>query len=129
MLVLRSFKLRIADGHARAVPKTDARGCPFSGPGVDLRGVEAQAAFDAAKPLFDALLEVEPGVTLRSLSVDFERPRVLCTLEPTVPAADRRPRVVRIDDGPLLQRLLRKTEAVEAVLCKASARALAARKE
>ena len=40
---LRSFKLRLADEHVRVVPKTDAAGCPFSGPGVDLYGDVARS--------------------------------------------------------------------------------------
>jgi hypothetical protein len=125
---LRSFKLRIADGHARVVPKTDARGCPFSGPGVDLRGADAEAAFLAAAPLLAALVAVEPGVTVRSIAVDLERPRVTATLDPTVPGADPRARVVRVDGGALLDRLIDAGgPAVEAL--KAAAAMMLARRE
>ncbi|MDI1476077.1 hypothetical protein [Polyangium sp. y55x31] len=103
---IRSFKLRVADRHVRVVPKTDAEGCPFSGPGVDLRGERAAQALTAAGPLFEALASFEPGVVIRSLSFDFERERLLATLEPTTPDADPRPRVVRIDGGPALRALL-----------------------
>ncbi|MDI3285770.1 hypothetical protein [Polyangium sp. 15x6] len=103
---IRSFKLRVADRHVRVVPKTDAEGCPFSGPGVDLRGERAAQALAAAGPLFEALASFEPGVVIRSLSFDFERERLLATLEPTTPDADPRPRVVRIDGGPALRSLL-----------------------
>lgn len=126
-LALRSFKLRLADGHARVVPKTDARGCPFSGPGVDLRGEAAAEAFAAAAPLVDALGSFEPGVVVRSIAVDLERPRVTATLDPLTPAADPRPRVVRVDGGAALNRLVAASAAAIAVLAVLAERALAAR--
>ena len=94
-LPLASYKLRFHEDHVRAVPTTDEAGCPFAGPGVDLRGDEARALFPLATPFRDWLEAREPGVTLRSLSVDLAARRVLITLEPM--AADQRPRVVRID--------------------------------
>ncbi|MRG91251.1 hypothetical protein [Polyangium spumosum] len=103
---IRSFKLRARDHHVRVVPATDHEGCPFSGPGVDLRGERAEQALEAAGPLFAALAAFEPGVVIRSLSFDLERGRLLATLEPTTPERDARPRVVRIDGGPALQTLL-----------------------
>lgn len=103
---IRSFKLRARDHHVRVVPATDHEGCPFSGPGVDLRGERAGQALEAARPLFAALAAFEPGVVIRSLSFDLERGRLLATLEPTTPESDARPRVVRIDGGPALQTLL-----------------------
>jgi hypothetical protein len=124
---LRSFKLRIADGHARVVPRTDARGCPFSGPGVDLRGADADAAFLAAAPLLAALVAVEPGITVRSIAVDLERPRVTATLDPATPGADARPRVVRVDAGPLLDRLIEASGPAVETLTAAAARMLARR--
>lgn len=94
-LPLASYKLRFHEDHVRAVPARDEAGCAFSGPGVDLRGDEARAVFALATP-FRAWLEArEPGVTLRSLSVDLAAHRVLITLEPM--AANQRPRVVRIE--------------------------------
>lgn len=124
---LRSFKLRLADGHVRVVPKTDARGCPFSGPGVDLRGPAAEAAFRAAAPLLAKLAAIEPGILARAIAVDLERPRVTATLAPIGGAADLRPRVVRIDEGPLLRRLLEASQAVIEHLSAAATAALAAR--
>ena len=124
---LRSFKLRLRDAHVRVVPKTDAAGCPFSGPGADLFGADAAGAFRAAGPLLDALIAVEPGVVVRSIAVDLERPRVTATLDPTVPDADPRARVVRLDEGPMLHRLLRAAEPVIDYLVLAAARTLAAR--
>lgn len=93
MTTLASFKLRFHDVHVRAVPKTDAKGCPFEGPGVDLRGDEARAVLDQAKPLVAWLDAREPGIVLRSLSIDLERSRVLVTLE----QEGDRPRVLRFD--------------------------------
>ncbi|MFT3774191.1 MAG: hypothetical protein QM820_53185 [Minicystis sp.] len=111
----------------RAVPKTDAHGCPFSGPGVDLRGADAEEAFRAAAPLLAALAEAEPGIQVRSIAVDFERPRVTASLDPTTPETDPRPRVVRVDDGPLLRRMIAvSVPAVEAIT-RAAALALARR--
>jgi hypothetical protein len=124
---LRSFKLRLADGHVRVVPKTDARGCPFSGPGVDLRGPAAEAAFRAAAPLLAGLAAIEPGIKARSIAVDLERPRVTATLDPIAGAADLRPRVVRIDEGPLLRRLLSASQAAIEHLSVAATAALDAR--
>lgn len=124
---LRSFKLRLADAHARVVPRTDARGCPFSGPGVDLRGAEAEAAFRAAAPLLAALAAAEPGIVVRSIAVDLERPRVTATLDPTTPGADPRARVVRVDGGPLLDRLLEASGPAVETLTAAAARMLARR--
>lgn len=129
MLEILSFKLRFADEHARVMPKTDARGCPFAGPGVDLRGEDAQRAFAAAKPLIALLAEAEPGVVVRSLSVDLAKPRLLCTLEPSTPEKDPRPRVVRIEEGPLLRRMLGQCQAVISVLADASERALRRREK
>ncbi|APR84312.1 Hypothetical protein A7982_09661 [Minicystis rosea] len=126
---LRSFKLRFTDKHVRAVPRTDARGCPFSGPGVDLRGSEAEAAFAAAAPMVAALAEAEPGIQVRSMAVDFERPRVTATLDPTTPDTDPHARVVRLDDGPLLRRMIAACEPAVAVITAAATRALARREE
>lgn len=124
---LRSFKLRLIDGHVRVVPMTDARGCPFSGPGVDLRGEPAAAAFRAAAPLFAALAAIEPGIVVRSVAVDLERPRVTASLEPASPGTEQRPRVVRVDEGPALQRLLATSSAVTALLTTSAEEALARR--
>jgi hypothetical protein len=123
----RSFKLRFVDRRVRAVPLTDARGCPFAGPGVDVLGEEAESALAAAGPLVDALAAVEPGIVVRAVSVDLERPRVTASLEPQT-AADPRPRVVRIDEGGLLESLLEASRAVEQSLSAPVAAALAGRR-
>jgi hypothetical protein len=120
---LRSFKLRLADGHVRIVPETDAEGCPFAGPGVDLFGEEAARAFDLASPLLAVLATFEPGIAVRSLAIDLERPRLTATLHGV-----GKPRVVRIEAGPALDRLLAATPALAAYLAEAAARALLARR-
>jgi hypothetical protein len=112
-LPLASYKLRFHEDHVRAVPARDLEGCPFAGPGVDLRGAEARAILALASP-FRAWLEArEPGVTLRSLSVDLASKRVLVTLAPMT--ADQRPRVVRIDP-PHSEELLAGAKQLEAAL-------------
>jgi hypothetical protein len=94
-LPLASYKLRFHEDHVRVVPARDEAGCPFAGPGVDVRGEEARALLALATPFRKWLDAREPGVTLRSLSVDLASQRILITLEPMT--ADQRPRVVRID--------------------------------
>ena len=95
----------------------------FSGPGVDLRGDEAHAVLALAAP-FRAWLEArEPGVVLRSLSVDVASRRVLITLEPN---PGERPRVVRID-APHGDDLLREASVLEAALSAACADKLRSR--
>ena len=114
-LPLASYKLRFHEDHVRAVPARDEAGCPFAGPGVDLRGDEARALFALATPFRQWLEAREPGVTLRSLSVDRAAQRVLITLEPDQRAADQRPRVVRIDP-PHADELLAAAAPLEAAL-------------
>ena len=112
-LTLASYKLRFHEDHVRAVPARDEAGCPFAGPGVDLRGAEARAIVALAGP-FRAWLDArEPGVTLRSLSVDVAARRVLITLEPMSP--EQRPRVVRIDP-PHSEELLEAAKELEVAL-------------
>lgn len=100
----------------RAVPARDEAGCPFAGPGVDLRGAEALAILALAGPFRVWLETREPGVTLRSLSVDVAARRVLITLEPMT--AEQRPRVVRIEP-PHSEELLEAAKALETALGKA----------
>lgn len=90
---LASYKLRFFDRHVRAVPTHDNAGCPFAGPGVDLRGEAADAVLALAAPLRAWLEAREPGIVLRSLSVDVAKLRVLVTLE----QPGDRPRVLRFD--------------------------------
>jgi hypothetical protein len=90
---LASFKLRFHDGHVRIKPAS------FDGPGVDVRGDEAQRCFDLAKPMIAWLLAREPSVTLRALSMDLESRRVLVSFEDPHAVATRslRPMVLRIE--------------------------------
>ena len=76
----------------RVVPEEDARGCAFEGPGVDLVGDAAREAMMHAAPIVRWLEEREPGVVLRSISMDLRTGRVLATLDATP-----KPRVLRID--------------------------------
>jgi len=97
-LALASFKLRFHDVHVRAVPARDLSGCPFAGPGVDLRGENARAVLTEVAPIRGWLEAREPGIVLRSLSMDLVKSRVLITLfdQAANQAADR-PRVLRFD--------------------------------
>ena len=95
-MTLRSFKLRFRDGHVRIAPGTDAGGCPFLGPGVDLRGDAALRAFELAEPMLAWLRARQPGIAFRSLSVDLPRGRVLVSFE-DAHAVSGKPMVLRVD--------------------------------
>lgn len=95
-MTVRSFKLRFRDRHVRIVPATDAGGCPFSGPGVDLLGPAALRAFELAEPMLGWLRAREPGIALRSLSVDVPRGRVLVSFE-DAHGTSGKPMVLRVD--------------------------------
>lgn len=89
---LASFKLRFHDVHVRIVPA----GC--GGPGVDVRTEDAKRCFDLAKEMVAWLLARQPSVTLRALSVDFAKRRVLVSFEDAhALGATPRPMVLRID--------------------------------
>ena len=98
------MKLRPWDGHVHAVALTDLAGDPYDGPGTDLRGDAAERVFALARPMLEVLEELEPGLEVRSLSMDLPRQRVLLTAAPE--RGEPRPRVVRVDAGPLYDRLL-----------------------
>jgi hypothetical protein len=66
----------------------------WGGPGVDLRGEEAERILALAKPMIAWLEAREPGIVMRSLSVDRAKMRVLVTLEEEGGA---RPRALRFD--------------------------------
>ena len=123
-LRLRSFKLRFTERHVRVVPAVGVDGCPFGGPGVDLFASDADAVFASAGPLLRMLASLEPGITVRSLSLDLERPRLLATLEP---ASGERPRVVRVDAGALLEQVLEQAEPLVVTLSAPVLRTLKAR--
>lgn len=113
---IASFKLRLFEDHARvALASGEA--------GVDLRGEEARLAFAAASPLFVWLAAREPGVKVRSLSLDLATGRVLVTVDD----GGARPRVVRVD-APASEELLDGAAAVVAYLTARAAEKLAARK-
>ena len=60
------------------------------GPGVDLLGAEAEGVITAARPLVEWLEAREPGVVIRSVSVNDRRVLVSVESEP-------RPRALRFD--------------------------------
>lgn len=119
---LRSFKLQRRERRVRVVPALDHDRCPFSGPGVDLLDERCDVVMALAQPLFGGILAFEPGVEIRSVSVDLERPRLLITLE-----APGRPRVVRVDEPSLVERLLAPCAPLLASLAEAASAALRAR--
>ncbi len=98
------------------MPDRDEAGCPFGGPGVDLRGDEARAILGMAGPIRAWLEAREPGVVLRSMSVDRKSGRVLITLAPN---PGERPRVVRIDP-PHSEELMADASALESAIAAAS---------
>lgn len=101
-----SFKLRLVDRHVRVLPDVDDAGRPFAGPGVDLRGEDAERVIALSRPLIAALEKMEPGVVVRSIAVDRRRPRITATLAPTTRGEGPRARVVRVDGGFLLETLI-----------------------
>jgi hypothetical protein len=103
------------------VPSLGLDGCAFTGPGVDLRGEDADRAIAAAAPIEAWLAAREPGITLRSLSVDLRKMRVLVTLE-----TGERPRVLRFDP-PHATELVDLAREAERVIGEACAKRLAAR--
>ena len=94
----------------------------FTGPGVDLRGEDAERAIAAAGPIERWLAEREPGIVLRSLSVDRARLRVLVTLE----QENDRPRVLRFDP-PHANELIDAGAEAERVITEAAERKISAR--
>ena len=97
---LRSFKLRTGERYVWVVPAIDLAGCPFGGPGVTLRDAPADRAIALAEPMLRTLATFEPGVRVKSLSIDLERARILGTLHPAALDGDARGRVIRVDGGP-----------------------------
>ena len=107
---LASFKLRFHETHVRIMP------ADFDGPGVDVHGDAARGCFELAKPMIAWLLQREPSVKLRAMSVDLVKRRVLVSFEDAHAVASViRPMVLRIEPpesselidkaGPLLSRL------------------------
>jgi hypothetical protein len=115
---LISYKIRYHDRHVRAVPSEGLDGAPFTGPGIDLRGTDADAVIEASRPMI-AWLEVrEPGVVVRSISMKLSPPRALVSL-----AATPRPRALRFD-GLFAEELRDVGRAVETLLDDACRRTL-----
>ncbi|MFO0679911.1 MAG: hypothetical protein U0169_25535 [Polyangiaceae bacterium] len=92
VLPLASYKLRFVERHLRIVPKTDAEGCAFAGPGVDVRGDDADRAFELAAPVVLWLVERDPTARVRSIACDRAKMRFLVTLH-----ASPKPMAVRIE--------------------------------
>jgi hypothetical protein len=124
-LRLRSFKLHFVERHVRIVP-AEVDGAPFAGPGVSLRGPVAERALQTAGALVDALRELEPGALVRALSADLAAPRLLVSLPSHDPAADPRPRAVRLT-GPAAESVLARGGALLALLESCASEALARR--
>jgi hypothetical protein len=94
----------------------------FSGPGVDLRGDAAEHIFELARPMIAWLEAREPGIVMRSLSVDRSKPRVLVTLD----RAGDRPRALRFDPPSAIELIDAGAEA-ERAIAEACARMIARR--
>jgi hypothetical protein len=90
---LASFKLRFHETHVRIMP------ADFDGPGVDVHGDEALKCFELGKPMIEWLLQREPSVKLRAMSVDLVKRRVLVSFEDAHAVATRvtRPIVLRVE--------------------------------
>ena len=116
---IASFKLRFHETHVRILP------AEFDGPGVDVHGDAARACFELAQPMIEWLLQREPSVKLRAMSVDLKTRRVLVSFEDAHAVATRKiaPIVLRVEPpesselidraGPLVLRL--QTLAAEAI--------------
>lgn len=93
---------------------------------MDLVGARATSeAFASARPLLDWLTAREPGIVVRSLSVDFVHGRVLATYSPEG-AAGARPHVIRVDP-PLSSELLDAAAPLATVLAELARARLAIR--
>ncbi len=121
-MTLKSYKLHFTHIHVRIVPETDAAGCPFSGPGVDLRGELAREALSRAAPMLAWIEERERGMSVRSMSVDLNTQRVLVTFD----VGSARPVVVRVD-RPASVDLIARGAALETHLIERSIEAIARR--
>jgi hypothetical protein len=108
----------------RAVPARGLDGEPFTGPGVDLRGADAERALSAAAPILAWLDAREPGVQVRSISMRSAGPRVLVSVAST--STDPRPRALRFDP-PYADELREAGREVEREIGEACARILAKR--
>lgn len=122
---LRLFKLRVFDQHCHVVASHDGEGRALDLPGVDLRGAEAAAAFEAAAPLLAMVRGEGGGAAIRAVSVHLERRRLLATFEA---AGDgNKPSVARIEDQAGFDAVLSAAEAVSEHLREITGARLAAR--
>lgn len=90
---LGSYKIRFHDRHVRAVVEGHV--------GVDLRGDDAARVIAAARPMIDWLDAREPGVDVRSISVNDARILVSVNGVRTTDAPAPKPRALRIEDASL----------------------------
>ena len=122
---LRMFKLRLFDEHCHIVVSRDHHGQPVTLPGVDLRGVEAQSAFDLAAPLLAMLEAQRAGRRARAVVVDLERRRLVVTFE--LMDGERTPPALRIGDAAAVGRMLEASQPVVRYLGARAAERLARR--
>lgn len=102
LVVLASIKLHFFERRVRCVVEPGASAVVAGGPGVDLVERDAERVLEAAAALCGALAAVEPGIRVRSMLVDRRSRRVVATL-----AGDGgRPRVVKLLEGALFERLM-----------------------
>ncbi|MBK6691497.1 MAG: hypothetical protein IPG50_04740 [Myxococcales bacterium] len=94
---LVSLKLLLHERRARVVPRQGQDGAPFVGPGVDLLNERFETLVRLCPPLFQWFSAREPGIALRSLSLDFVSPRLLATYFPAGVAEGDKPFVMRVD--------------------------------
>jgi hypothetical protein len=125
---LTSFKLRFVDTHVRIVPATDTQGCPFGGPGVDLRGEEASAVLRAAEPLVEWVRARDPACTVRGISVALDIGRVLFSLDDPHGIRGGKPQALRVD-APDSDELLELAKALVPMLSHAAQQALMRRRD
>lgn len=124
---IASFKLQLEGRRVRVVPRTGLDGSPFTGPGVDLVGGDAEPVLRAAAGVEAWLAAREPGVTVRSISMDLGLGRVLVTYHPSAQSGGTsRPHVLRVTP-PLAWELVHAAAPVLAALAPLVRERLAAR--
>ncbi len=95
---------------------------------MDLRGERARAVIAAARPLLAWLEEREPGVIVRSISVKTDGPRVLVSVDPSMPDLDPRPRALRFEP-PFADELRHAARDAERLIGEGCVRALELRRD
>lgn len=101
LLSIRSWKALFVEHRIRIVPRLDAEGRPFSGPGADVLGDEARSLLAALAPVVDWFAARDPGAAVRSVSFDFELGRALCTLRYQASPLEvaSKPHALRVDES------------------------------